>query len=219
MNFALDYAVFMVKVRVNKKPQQPCLQRGHIPVMHDACLGLNDGWWVCFFLLLEDQIIWTDPGEWKWVREGQTLVPCFSLTSNVIRALNEGYGLDSNPQLSLIPLHHLSVTDSSSFPSMPPSLSLTPSFPAAADRYCFISPSISLIFKYFFFMCVTTVMAAAVHSCRHVKSNDVTSAGIWTSVPVAVLHLFYLIGCNEWSSAPAFLLHISNRPWVFSPMS
>lgn len=142
MNFALDYAVFMVKVRVNKKPQQPRLQCGHIPVMHDDCLGLNDGWWVSFFLLRADQIIWTDLGEWKWVREGQTLVPCFSLASNVIRALNEGYGLDSNP-LWFLCIISLSLIRLVSHPCH--RLSFTPSFPAAADRYCFISPSISLI--------------------------------------------------------------------------
>lgn len=147
-----------------------------------------------FVLLLEDQIIWTEwKGEWKWVREGQTLVPCFSLTSNVIRTLNEGYGLDSNPQLSLIPLRHLSATVSlllRSFPRLQTGIVL---FPLA-----------SVLFLNIFFYVLDTVMAAVVHSCHHVKSNDVTSMGMWTSAPVAVLHLFYLMGCNEWSSARHF---------------
>lgn len=41
-------------------------------------------------------------------------------------------------------------------------------------------------------------------SCDDLKSDDVTSA----SAGAADLHLFPLAGCNEWSSAPAFLLHI-----------
>lgn len=69
-------------------------------------------WWLpgVFFPLRPDQIIWTDPGEWKWVREGQAMVPCFSLPSNVIRALKDVYGLDSNPHRSLIRLRHLSLS-------------------------------------------------------------------------------------------------------------
>lgn len=48
LNFALDYAIFTVKVRVNKQLQQPRLQRGHFPVTPDACWGLSDGWRACF---------------------------------------------------------------------------------------------------------------------------------------------------------------------------
>lgn len=65
-------------------------------------------------------------------------------------------------------------------------------------------------------VCDTTV-AAAVHPCDDVKSDDVTA--VRTSVSAADLHLFYLVDCNEWSSVPVFLLHISNRPWVSSLMS
>lgn len=48
LNFALDYAAFTVKVRVNKQLQQPRVQCGHFPVTPDACWGLSDGWRPCF---------------------------------------------------------------------------------------------------------------------------------------------------------------------------
>lgn len=50
-----------------------------------------------------DQIIWSDPVEWNGVREGQPVVLCFSLCSNVIRAHWERHGLDCNPPAYLSP--------------------------------------------------------------------------------------------------------------------
>lgn len=44
LNFALDYAILAVKVRVNKQLQPPPLQHGHPPVVRGACWGLSDGW-------------------------------------------------------------------------------------------------------------------------------------------------------------------------------
>lgn len=37
-------------------------------------------------------------------------MPCFSLPANVIRALKDAYGLDSNPHRSLLCLRHLSLS-------------------------------------------------------------------------------------------------------------
>lgn len=49
-------------------------------------------------------------------------------------------------------------------------------------------------------------------ACDDEKSDDVTSASARTSAGAADLHLFYLVGWNDGSSAPALLLHDSNRP-------
>lgn len=49
-------------------------------------------------------------------------------------------------------------------------------------------------------------------ACDDEKSDDVTSASARTSAGEADLHLFYLVGWNDGSSAPALLLHDSNRP-------
>lgn len=125
--------------------------------MHDASSSwVMAEWWLAavFFPPWADQIIWTDPGEWKWVREGQAVVPCFSLPSNVIRALKEGYGLDSNPSLSLILLRHLSLSLSGLLSHQCRRLSFAlfspPSFPPAEACYCFIPPGCSS-FKHHFF--------------------------------------------------------------------
>lgn len=38
------------------------------------------------------------------------MVPCFSVPPNVIRALKDAYGLDSNPHRSLVRLRHRSLS-------------------------------------------------------------------------------------------------------------
>lgn len=78
-----------------------------------------------------DQIIWSDPVEWNGVREGQSVVLCFSLCSNVIRAHRERHGLDYNPPASLVPSFSelfapsLFVSESSSLLSLSQTQSVT----------------------------------------------------------------------------------------------
>lgn len=83
------------------------------------------------------------------------MVPCFSLLSNVIRALKEAYGLDSNPHRSLLRLRHLS-------------LSLTR---LVSHRCCCLSFALFLLHLF----SRATGMAAALHPCDDGKSDDVTS--------------------------------------------